>query len=199
MKSYAITQCSNVLNWQVIPRINVNCKLWGTEADVAMTQQMVYDENALYIRQEAWETDIRMVHHDPLSHVWEDSCMEFFFAFEKANRYFNMEINPNGCLHFAFGKDRQSRMQIVFKNSHELFDIRPEFFTDGWILTYQIPITVLHNFYPELTLKPGLAFYGNCYKCGDKTRTPHFLSWNPITVDKPNFHRVCDFGEFQLI
>ena len=34
----------------------------------------------------------------------------------------------------------------------------------------------------------------NFYKCGDKLQTPHFLSWNPIDLEKPNFHCPEFFG-----
>lgn len=34
----------------------------------------------------------------------------------------------------------------------------------------------------------------NFYKCGDKLQTPHFLSWNPINLEKPNFHCPEFFG-----
>ena len=38
----------------------------------------------------------------------------------------------------------------------------------------------------------------NFYKCGDKTDTPHFLSWNPVEVASPDFHRPEFFGELIL-
>ncbi|MDR1556412.1 MAG: hypothetical protein LBS88_05185, partial [Tannerellaceae bacterium] len=32
-------------------------------------------------------------------------------------------------------------------------------------------------------------------KCADDTDTPHYLSWNPIAVSAPDFHRPDFFGE----
>ena len=48
--------------------------------------------------------------------------------------------------------------------------------------------------YGELSLK-GKTLRANFYKCGDKLQQMHFLSWNPIDVPKPDFHRPDFFGE----
>ena len=39
---------------------------------------------------------------------------------------------------------------------------------------------------------------GNFYKCGAKTSLPHYLSWNPIATDTPDFHRPEFFGRLNL-
>ena len=33
----------------------------------------------------------------------------------------------------------------------------------------------------------------NLYKCGDLLAKPHYMSWNPVHSEKPNFHRPQDF------
>ena len=38
----------------------------------------------------------------------------------------------------------------------------------------------------------------NFYKCADKSAHPHFLSWSPIDVPSPDFHRPEFFGELIL-
>ncbi len=38
----------------------------------------------------------------------------------------------------------------------------------------------------------------NFYKCGDELQTPHFLSWNPIKIEKPDFHRPDFFGTLEF-
>ena len=42
----------------------------------------------------------------------------------------------------------------------------------------------------------GTLLRGNCYKCGDLTDHPHYLSWSAINSETPNFHRSDDFGLF---
>ena len=38
----------------------------------------------------------------------------------------------------------------------------------------------------------------NFYKCGDELQTPHFLSWNPIKIENPDFHRPDFFGTLEF-
>ncbi len=35
----------------------------------------------------------------------------------------------------------------------------------------------------------------NFYKCGDKLTVPHFVTWNSIGTNKPDFHQPKFFGE----
>ena len=56
----------------------------------------------------------------------------------------------------------------------------------SWEVALVIPYSAffMHN----ITSLDGKAIRANFYKCGDKLQTPHFLSWNPIDLEKPNFH-----------
>ena len=38
----------------------------------------------------------------------------------------------------------------------------------------------------------------NFYKCADKTKRPHFVSWQPIDLPNPDFHCPEFFGELTL-
>jgi hypothetical protein len=40
----------------------------------------------------------------------------------------------------------------------------------------------------------GKTCRANFYKCGDDLPEPHFLSWNNIIADKPDFHLPQYFG-----
>ncbi len=41
----------------------------------------------------------------------------------------------------------------------------------------------------------GRSVKANFYKCGDELPEPHYLSWNPINLEKPNFHTPDFFGD----
>ena len=46
----------------------------------------------------------------------------------------------------------------------------------------------------------GLMFSGfkaraNFYNCADETIIPHFVTWNPIGTEKPDYHQPQYFGE----
>ena len=44
----------------------------------------------------------------------------------------------------------------------------------------------------------GRYLRANFYKCGDLLSKPHFLSWQPITLPKPDFHQPSFFGLLKM-
>jgi len=109
MCEYEITRITGTPDWDQIPVLEVSNIMWLPDAGVRMTQQLCYDEDALYIHQRAVERQIRAEHTDALAQVCEDSCMEFFFCPKPdSDRYFNFEWNFNGCLYLGIRSgDRQ--------------------------------------------------------------------------------------------
>ena len=53
-------------------------------------------------------------------------------------------------------------------------------------------------FHHQITDLSGMTIRANFYKCGDKLQQPHFLSWNPISTPRPNFHVPQFFGTLEL-
>ena len=195
MKSYTISPVhTGSPVWTEVPSLQVDNVQWLPDAGIRMQQQMCYDADNLYVRQQAWETDIRAEKSGYLQQVCEDSCMEFFFAPSKDGRYFNMEINPNGCIHLGFGPGRHGRVQVVPKQMEALFDVKAERTADGWVLTYRIPLSFIQLFFPDYCYRPGTVLRGNCYKCGDLTAHPHYVTWSPVESPTPDYHRPQDFG-----
>ena len=124
--------------------------------------------------------------------------MEFFFAFGADERYFNFEINPNGCIELGFGPDRKTRVRLCHKAERETFQPCCVRAADGWTAEYCLPLDFFRLFYPDFRLVPGVRFRGNCYKCGDRTEHPHYLAWNPVNTLSPDFHRPEFLGEMIL-
>lgn len=186
-------------NWDRVPTLEVGCRLWTEPVDIRMSAQICYTPDALLVRQRAWEQDVRAEHRAAVSMVCEDSCMEFFFCLQPTDgRYFNFELNPNGCSYIGFGLGRNDSIRLLPNDEDELLDKQVLRHQDGWELRYQIPLSFLRIFYPGYTLAPGQTLRGNCFKCGDLTPRPHYFSWNPVTSETPDFHRPCDFGEMVL-
>jgi hypothetical protein len=75
-----------------------------------------------------------------------------------------------------------------------LFDVKAQRTEDGWELTYRIPLSFLQLFFPDYVYRPGTVLRGNCYKCGDLTVQPHYVTWNPVSSETPDYHRPQDFG-----
>lgn len=195
MQCYTIPHISNFPDWDSVPTLEVNNILWLPDANIRMTQQICYDKHALYVHQHAVEKHIRSEHTSPLAQVCEDSCMEFFICPDPdSNRYFNFEFNPNGCLYLGFNSGHGLSVRLQPNEPRTLFDVHISRAEDGWELYYQIPLSFIQLFFPDFHLLPGTAIRTNCYKCGDKSVQPHYLSWNLCTSETPNFHRPCDFG-----
>lgn len=133
--------------------------------------------------------------------VWEDSCCEFFSVPAADGIYYNMECNCTGTLLVAAGPEREGRMrapQEVLKGVKRWSSLGTELFSERigavkWEMALVIPISTY--FRHNIQSLNGKTIRANFYKCGDKLQRPHFLSWNPIAIEKPDFHRPDFFGE----
>lgn len=199
MNCYKIMRTEEQPNWDNIPTLFVDNIQWLPDAGIRMTQQICYDEQRLYVHQRAVEAHIRAEHTDVLAQVCEDSCMEFFFCPEVGSaRYFNFEWNLNGALYLGIrtGRDHAARLQL--KDHKSLFNFRSAKTQDGWEIFYEIPVSFMQLFVPNFCLASGVEIRANCYKCGDLTPQPHYLTWNPVDSQAPDYHRPCDFGTMVL-
>ena len=65
-----------------------------------------------------------------------------------------------------------------------------------WEVALIIPYAAF--FKHQIQSLDGKEVKANFYKCGDELQTPHFLSWNPIKIEKPDFHRPDFFGTLEF-
>ena len=65
-----------------------------------------------------------------------------------------------------------------------------------WEVALIIPYSVF--FKHQIDSLDGKEIKANFYKCGDELQTPHFLSWNPIQIEQPDFHRPDFFGTLEF-
>ena len=195
MRTYTISRVSGAPDWDAVPELQVDEHLWLESDHIAMQAQICYDEDALYVRMTAVEPQIRAEHNAPMSTVCEDSCMEFFFCPNaEDDRYVNIEINPNCCTYIGIRSCRADGIRLAPKDEDGLFQKQAIRTETGWQVSYRIPVSFLRVLFPGYALIPGAVIRANCYKCGDRTEKPHYLSWNPVDSPKPDFHRSCDFG-----
>ena len=170
MRSYVLKKVTSAPDWDTIDALPIDNLQWtNPPVDIRAQGQLCWDEAAIYVRLRAWETEIRAEHSGLLQSVCEDSCLEFFLRPTDDLRYFNALFQP-----------KAARL------------------SDGWEITYRVPFAFIRRFFPDFTPCEGLAMYGNCYKCGDLTVQQHYLSWNPMRCDTPQFHRPQDFGRLIL-
>lgn len=146
------------------------------------------------------ESHVLARHLTTNSATHKDSCVEFFLDPKKDGNYYNFEWNAIGTVHLAYGPNVEERefvpsalIEEVVRSYSSLgsepLDIRKK---TKWNLTVIIPVGILiHDPLSEL---PGLQVRANFFKCGDETEHPHYLTWNPVEMDKPSFHQPQYFG-----
>ncbi|MBN2864318.1 MAG: hypothetical protein JXN62_14210 [Bacteroidales bacterium] len=156
--------------------------------------------NEIWLKYYVKEKHIRALETRSNGDVYKDSCVEFFLSFDGIN-YYNFEFNCIGTIHLGWGPGRHNRKfvdpsiinKIKVRSSlgNNVLEERSGKFK--WEIMLQIPLECL-AFTSLYTLK-GLEAKGNFYKCGDETPEPHFVTWNPVKTEKPDYHRPEYFGD----
>ncbi|MCQ2347640.1 MAG: hypothetical protein MJZ65_00445 [Paludibacteraceae bacterium] len=139
--------------------------------------------------------------------VWEDSCVEFFCQVPGDDHYMNFETN---CIGTMVASRRLSRtddvqpftpeqMVTITRHCslpHQLIEEQDGMF--DWSVEITIPLALIYGTHPVPGPNDPVVLRANCYKCGDKTRYPHFVSWQPIPLPQPDFHCPQFFGTIEL-
>jgi hypothetical protein len=61
----------------------------------------------------------------------------------------------------------------------------------------RIPVEVLT--FSHIDTLTGIDAHANFYKCGDKLKQPHFLSWKQVVLPSPDFHQPRFFGQLSFL
>jgi len=166
--------------------------------------RMAYCDSAFLLQYRVKEQSVRAVAAADYGEVWKDSCVEFFVTPANDGIYYNFEFNCAGVCLLAAGASRKGReaappeMVSLIRRLPSLgrqpFDERKN--ETEWDTTLVIPYTCLFK-HPGYS-PAGKTIRANFYKCGDDLTVPHFLSWNPIKTEKPDFHRPDFFGKINF-
>lgn len=177
---------------------------WVQAERVSVSFDIRHRGTSILLNFMVWEPQVRAVNRDFNSPVWEDSCVEFFLSFEGDINYYNFEFNAIGTVLGAYGPDRLIREWLP-ENTLELIQTEPSLGSgvisnlEGdvkWELEIILPVQVfLHHQISDIAGKKASA---NFYKCGDKLKKPHFLSWKPVLTEKPDFHQPAYFGPLEF-
>jgi hypothetical protein len=137
--------------------------------------------------------------------VSEDSCVEFFVSPANDGIYYNFEFNAIGTCLAGSGSCRHDNIKVPVEIISGIRRLGS--FNDGpgpeegrpfsWTLTIAIPLETF--FLHGITELKGKTFRANFYKCGDKLIIPHYLTWNRVGTDKPDFHQPEYFGVLKFI
>lgn len=80
MREYTVRRRPASFSWEQIPPLYIDSLLWSEPVPIRCQARLCYDTDALYIRMEAVEPNIRAEETGPLGTPCLDSCLEFFFC-----------------------------------------------------------------------------------------------------------------------
>jgi hypothetical protein len=187
------TEVIDILNWEKAfpykPEIKFRIAHTGNEIWLKF---YVQEKNIL-----AQETKIN-------GDVYKDSTVEFFISIDGTN-YYNFEFNCIGTPHVGYGPGRENRTpilpevikQIDIESSlgNEPFAEKSESFS--WEMMICIPTQCFA--FDKVQRLNGLEAKANFYKCGDETSDPHFVTWNAIDTENPDYHRPEFFAPVKFM
>ena len=163
--------------------------------------RIAHSHNQIWLKYYVNEKSILAAVTETNGPVAGDSCVEFFFDPQASGNYYNFEFSCIGTTHLAYGPARKERVfvapEIIEKEILVSSSLGNQPFVENtgdhtWEMTIIIPASSLvHD--QEIQLK-GLTTKANFYKCGDKSAEKHYLTWNPVGTDNPDYHRPEFFG-----
>jgi len=164
--------------------------------------RLAYTADAFLIHFKVDEKEIRAVAAADNGRVYEDACVEFFVQPFADQSYYNFEFSCIGKLLLQGGAkgDRKMAPPEILKSIKRWSSLGDQPFdtkagNHSWELTAVIPYSAFFR-HPQTAIQEEIK--ANFYKCGDKLPTPHFVSWNKILTEKPNFHAPEFFGRIKL-
>lgn len=181
----------------------VNWKEYSYRPDVRFN--MAYGEREIFIKYYVTEDSFKAEKTETNQMVCEDSCVEFFVSPADDGIYYNIEFNAIGTCLLGTGTGRHDSKRApaeLISGIRRLGSVgpgpKPE--TKGpfsWTLTIAVPLeTFFHHSISELK---GKTFRANFYKCGDMLAVPHYVTWNPVGTEKPDYHRPEYFGMIKFV
>jgi len=181
----------------------INWKEYNYKPEVILS--IAYSDHELFLKYLIKENYFKAEKTDSNQMVCEDSCVEFFVSPQDDGIYYNMEFNAIGTCLFGAGTDRASNERVkpeIISKIRRLTTAgrKPITGRSGefvWAITIAIPFDVF--FLHQIKNLNGKTFRVNFYKCGDKLEVPHYVTWNPVGTEKPDFHQSEHFGLLKFV
>lgn len=191
LENQTITNAIHVINWE-----NFDYK-------PEVQFRIGHTGNEIWLKYYVRENHIRAKETRTNGEVYKDSCVEFFVSHDNEN-YYNFEFSCIGTIHLAWGPGRNNRKfvdpkiveKIAIKSSlgNQPFDNKSGNFE--WEMMIRIPLECFS--YSKLKTFNNLKATANFYKCGEETAVTHYVTWNPVKTENPDYHRPEFFGKVQF-
>ena len=185
-------------------RFDVDCVNWPKEWPYAplCAGRIARTEGSLVVDFRVSGLDLRAQNTQDNGSQWEDSCVEFFVQDPDGSVYYNFEINALGKILACVGPDRNNRSHRPAEEMEAIARFASVKKLEGekeglqaWRVCVIIPFELIGIDPSNIPA----SVRANFYKCGDKTAHPHFVSWSPIDLPAPDFHRPDFFGELRFV
>jgi hypothetical protein len=181
----------------------INWEGYNYKPEVALS--IAYSEHEIFLKYYINENYFKAEKTEINQMVCEDSCVEFFVSPEDDGIYYNFEFNGIGTCLLGTGTARENNTRVnpeIISKIRRLTSVgkKPVKEKEGkfeWTITIAIPFEVF--FQHKIKELKGKIFRANFYKCGDKLKVPHFLTWNPVGTENPDYHQPAYFGLLKFI
>jgi len=164
-----------------------------------------YSDNEIFLKYYVTEEYFKAEMTESNQNVFEDSCVEFFVSPEEDGIYYNLEINGIGTCLLGSGTGRADSNRVnpeIISKIRRLSSVghKPVKEKEGkfsWTITVAVPFEVF--FHHKVKELKGKSFRANFYKCGDKLKVPHYVTWSRIGTPNPDYHQPAWFGVLKFI
>ncbi len=192
LEKQTVTHAIDILNWE---------KAFPYKPDLKF--RIAHAGTEIWLKYYVKEKNILAQETRTNGDVYKDSTVEFFISVDGEN-YYNFEFNCIGVTHLAYGPRRGNRKFVTAETVEKIeaeSTLGSEAFSEKsgkfeWEMMIRIPIECFA--YDTLKTFAGLKATANFYKCGDETSDPHFVSWNPVKTENPDYHRPEFFGRVEF-
>jgi len=181
----------------------INWKGYDYKPDVELS--IAYSDHEIFLKYFITENFFKAEMTETNQMVCEDSCVEFFVSPSDDGIYYNMEFNGIGTCLLGTGTGRANSRRAapeLISKIRRLTTVGSEPVKEKtgsfvWAITIAVPFEVF--FHHQIENITGKTFRANFYKCGDKLTVPHYVTWNPVGTENPDYHRPEHFGLLKFV
>ncbi len=174
---------------------------WGDEENINVCLNLTHDDNNLIINFDVFENELRRETSSNNSKVYEDSCVEIFLQNINSKKYLNFEISASSYMLIGKGENRNNRKKFD-NNIIDTIKRKVIIYCDKKNNVHWSLKIYLDLYKWDLVEKKDISkqkIKANFYKCGDKLKTPHYLTLFNVDTKEPNFHNPTSFQELLFV
>jgi len=194
MKKYSVAFSSDRPDWDKINAIEINEPVTGENPDYHIQFRLAWNESRLFVHASSEEPYIRAMFSGTGAPVWQDSYVGISFKPAKDDaRYFSLLANSNGALYCTIGTSADNKAQLLLIDEAESFQIKTSRSESSWQIEFVFPLYLVRSAFPDYDFISESSFEMNCFKGGERTYFPHFLSWEPCPDPEKATPHNCNF------